>query len=100
MIWDNAKFFNVERDLEGEPEGEAELVIELVTDETDVDEPVEVEPEPVKAVKTHVVTQSDTWWSIASKYLGEGRAYKKVVAANPGVRLEAGAVVVIPDKFA
>lgn len=106
-MWENFKLYNVESESTSDVDDESEIIVGLEEDDFDdevVEEVVEDVPvvvdTPAKAGKTHVVSQSDTWWSIASKYLGDGRNYKKVVAANPGVRLEAGAVVVIPDKFA
>ncbi len=47
----------------------------------------------------YVVKRGDTLWGIATRTYGDGRQYKKIVAANPaikGERVNAGQTIVLP----
>ncbi len=49
--------------------------------------------------KKYVVQRGDTLWSIAVRTYGDGKQYKKIVAANPGIRgdrIAAGQTIVLP----
>jgi nucleoid-associated protein YgaU len=49
--------------------------------------------------KTHTVRRGETLFSIAKSTYGSGRAWKKIVAANPGVspsKLKVGQVLAMP----
>lgn len=54
-------------------------------------------------VATHVVESGEDLWSLAERYYGEGREWRKIAAANPQVlsggpdRLQPGWKLVIPD---
>jgi LysM repeat protein len=76
-------------------------------------EPVEAQPpEPAAAPQTarvdhaghqHVVRAGDDLWSLAERYYGDGRDWRKIAAANPKVltggpdRLQVGWRLKIPD---
>jgi 5'-nucleotidase len=50
--------------------------------------------------KTYVVRKGDTLWAIAQKQYGDGKQYKKIVAANPNIkgdRVLAGQKIVLPS---
>jgi 5'-nucleotidase len=50
--------------------------------------------------KTHTVRKGETLYSIARTSLGNGKLWKKIVAANPGVsasKLKVGQVLVMPS---
>ena len=50
--------------------------------------------------KTYVVRKGDTLWAIAQKQYGDGKQYKKIVAANPNIkgdRVMAGQKIVLPS---
>ena len=50
--------------------------------------------------KTYVVKKGDTLWAIAQKQYGDGKQYKKIVAANPNIkgdRVMAGQKIVLPS---
>ena len=52
-----------------------------------------------KGKLTHTVEKGETLWSIAKDYYGDGREYKKIVDANPGLnveKLKVGQEIVIP----
>jgi 5'-nucleotidase len=52
------------------------------------------------ASKTYVVKKGDTLWAIAQKQYGDGKQYKKIVAANPNIkgdRVMAGQKIVLPS---
>jgi len=49
----------------------------------------------------HTVQKGDTLWSLAKQYLGDGKRYKEIVDANPGLtpeKLAAGMQIHIPTK--
>ncbi|HEX8509541.1 MAG TPA: LysM peptidoglycan-binding domain-containing protein, partial [Propionibacteriaceae bacterium] len=52
---------------------------------------------------THLVARGDDLWSLAERYYGEGRDWRKIARANPRVltggpdRLEVGWLLVVPD---
>jgi 5'-nucleotidase len=49
--------------------------------------------------KTHIVRHGETLFSIAKASYGDGKAWKKIVSANPGVspsKLKVGQVLVLP----
>jgi 5'-nucleotidase / UDP-sugar diphosphatase len=50
--------------------------------------------------KTYVVKKGDTLWAIAQKTYGDGKQYKKIVAANPNIkgdRVMTGQKIVLPS---
>jgi 5'-nucleotidase / UDP-sugar diphosphatase len=52
------------------------------------------------AGKTYVVKKGDTLWAIAQRTYGDGKQYRKILAANPGIkgdRLNAGQKIVLPS---
>jgi 5'-nucleotidase/UDP-sugar diphosphatase len=52
------------------------------------------------AGKTYVVRKGDTLWGIAQRSYGDGKQYRKIVAANPtikGDQLMVGQKIVIPS---
>jgi 5'-nucleotidase/UDP-sugar diphosphatase len=52
------------------------------------------------AGKNYVVKKGDTLWSIAQRSYGDGKQYRKIVAANPGIkgdRVNVGQKIVIPS---
>lgn len=53
------------------------------------------------AVKTHVVSAGDSLWSLAEKYLGDGKKWGEIAKANPDKdpkKLDVGTSVTIPNK--
>ncbi len=58
-------------------------------------EPVNDEP------TTHVITRGDTLWALSDRYLGSGRRWSEIAAANPGLEassLHVGQTIVIPER--
>ena len=64
-------------------------------------------PEPVASStpaasggnRTYKVQKGDTLWGIAAKTYGDGKQYRKIVAANPGIKGEkvmVGQTIVLP----
>jgi len=54
---------------------------------------------PSGSGKTYVVKKGDTLWAIAQRTYGDGKQYRKIVAANPsikGERVMAGQKIVLP----
>jgi len=52
------------------------------------------------AGKTYVVKKGDTLWAIAQRTYGDGKQYRKIVAANPSIkgdRVIAGQKIVLPS---
>lgn len=52
------------------------------------------------AGKTYVVKKGDTLWAIAQRTYGDGKQYRKIVAANPNIkgdRVIAGQKIVLPS---
>ena len=50
--------------------------------------------------KTYVVKKGDTLWGIAQKTYGDGKQYRKIIAANPNIkgdRVNAGQKIVLPS---
>lgn len=67
-------------------------VVTPVTTVTPVVDPI-VEPVAAKAAgngltpgQTYTVQKGDTLWSIAVRAYGDGKQYKKIVAANPSIK--------------
>lgn len=57
-------------------------------------------PPPPEQYKIHVVTKGESPWSLASRYLGDGRRYREIVSLN-GLRtgmLYVGQRLKIPNK--
>ncbi len=58
-----------------------------------------VAPPTPAAGKKYVVQRGDTLWSIATRTYGDGKQYKKIVAANPSIkgdRIAVGQSIVLP----
>ena len=82
------------------------IVVQPVTTVTPVvDTPEPVVSKPVKdatgpvAGKSYTVQKGDTLWSIAHKTYGDGKQYKKIVAANPSIKgdkVAAGQKITLP----
>jgi len=52
------------------------------------------------AGKTYVVKKGDTLWAIAQRTYGDGKQYRKIVAANPNIkgdRVMTGQKIVLPS---
>jgi 5'-nucleotidase/UDP-sugar diphosphatase len=50
--------------------------------------------------KTYVVKKGDTLWAIAQRTYGDGKQYRKIVAANPNIkgdRVMTGQKIVLPS---
>ncbi len=50
--------------------------------------------------KTYVVKKGDTLWAIAQRTYGDGKQYRRIVAANPNIkgdRVFAGQKIVLPS---
>ncbi len=55
----------------------------------------------VRGESTHTIAKGDTLWSLAERYLGSGKRWKEIVAANPGLdpqKLHVGQTIVIPPR--
>ena len=53
------------------------------------------------AARTHVIVKGDTLYSLARRYLGHGRRWKEIQAANPRLnpkKLRIGQEIVIPAE--
>ena len=71
--------------------------------------PPRTEPRPVAETerapdrRVHVVEPGDDLWSLAERYYGEGREWRRIAQANPGVltggpdRLQVGWRLVVPE---
>jgi 5'-nucleotidase / UDP-sugar diphosphatase len=60
--------------------------------------PLEAEPSP-QGARSHTIAAHDTPWNLAVKYYGDGKQWKKIVDANPGLtpeRMPIGKKIVIP----
>ena len=56
-------------------------------------------PEPATAARSHTIVRGDTLWSISSKYYGDGKKYRDILIANPGLtesKLSVGKTIMIP----
>ena len=50
--------------------------------------------------KSYVVKKGDTLWAIAQRTYGDGKQYRRIVAANPNIkgdRVFAGQKIVLPS---
>ncbi len=62
-----------------------------------------VETTPAPDRRVHVVQPGDDLWSLAERYYGEGREWRRIAQANPGVltggpdRLQVGWRLVVPE---
>ena len=81
--------------------GPAAVMIEPTDPQTPV--PAAPRTERVDHAKEHVVQAGDDLWSLAERYYGNGRQWRKIAAANPAVltggpdRLQVGWRLMIPD---
>ena len=79
--------------------------VAVIIEPTDPQTPVPAAPrtERVDHAKEHVVQAGDDLWSLAERYYGNGRQWRKIAAANPAVltggpdRLQVGWRLMIPD---
>ena len=60
-------------------------------------------PPPAGTPRSHTLQKGDTLWSLAVKYLGQGRRWPEIVRANPDLhlvpeRLPVGKTIIIPEK--
>jgi nucleoid-associated protein YgaU len=58
--------------------------------------PVEM---PAAAGRSHTIVRGDTLWSISTRYYGDGKKFREILAANPGLsetKLPVGKTIVIP----
>ena len=57
----------------------------MIIEPTDPQTPVPAAPrtERVDHAKEHVVQAGDDLWSLAERYYGNGRQWRKIAAANP-----------------
>ncbi|HJY45811.1 MAG TPA: LysM peptidoglycan-binding domain-containing protein, partial [Propionibacteriaceae bacterium] len=77
----------------------------VVIEPAETQAPAQAAPrtEPVDHAKHHVVHAGDDLWSLAERYYGDGREWRKIAAANPTVltggpdRLQVGWRLRIPD---
>ncbi len=56
---------------------------------------------PAPAVNTYTVQKGDTLWSISLRFLGDGKRWREIVEANPGLepsKLRIGQVIILPPK--
>lgn len=51
------------------------------------------EPRPVVAISAHRVQRGETWWSLAERYLGEGKQWGAIRTLNLGREVEPGIVI-------
>ncbi len=70
--------------------------------ETTAAEPAPTPP-PAGTPRSHTLQKGDTLWSLAVKYLGQGRRWPEIVQANPELhlvpkRLPVGKTIIIPEK--
>ena len=79
------------------------LIIEPVERVTHTPAPAAPRAERVDDMRRHVVEAGDDLWSLAERYYGNGREWRKIAAANPKVltggpdRLQVGWRLKIPD---
>jgi len=85
------------------PIGRAEPSTATTPTGTAQTEPAQGEPtrsEPA-AASTYVVRKGDTLWSVAQRLLGDGKRWKEIAEANPGLspsKLPVGQTLKIPPK--
>ena len=79
--------------------GDEIVVVDAGTDDPAADAnaapPVEAGP------RKHVIVKGDTLYSLAKRYLGHGKRWKDIQAANPGLdprKLRVGQEIVIPAE--
>ncbi len=56
---------------------------------------------PAPVAQRHVIQKGDTLWAISTRYLGAGKRWKEIVAANPGIdarKLPIGKEITIPAR--
>jgi len=65
-------------------------------------QPAISKPEPLTSQPfVYTVEKGDTLWSIAKRYLGDGKRWKDIVSSNPGLdpkKLKVGQKIVLPAK--
>jgi nucleoid-associated protein YgaU len=73
--------------------------LEEMTSPQPVVEPSRSGPLSVNYSGTHVIQKGDTLWSIARQYLGDGKRWKEILQANPGIqpdKLRVGSTITLP----
>jgi 5'-nucleotidase len=70
------------------------------TNITDGTDGMSEDPAPAPPQTTvHTASKGDTFWSLAVKYYGDGKQWKRIAEANPDVKMNSipvGAKIVIP----
>jgi soluble lytic murein transglycosylase-like protein len=98
-VYANMGKFTVFRSLAGQKAEEEEMAQAADPDPLPVEKAASSKTKRPPKVVTHTVEEGDTLYEIASKYLGDGNKWGKILEVNPGVqelKLEVGSTLVIP----
>ncbi len=53
-----------------------------------------------KTAQTHIFTKTDSLWKLATKYYGDGKRWREILQANPGIKnqysIQVGQKIIIP----